>query len=142
MSRLGIDAPHASMDGWIEEMLNERPPLVRQFDHRTHARSLQVRSVRLNGTDEGIRARTIGYRLSVVVTEPVRPIPVPYGVRCIRVADTAARRFPRPSMPVPRATTPPPRRVAERGHRPPVGYGVNVPGPGASHAQKVTVSWM
>jgi hypothetical protein len=79
---------------------------------------------------------------SVVVTEPVRPIPVPYGVRGVRVADTAARRSPRPSIPVPRATTPPPRRVAERGHRPPVGYGVNVPGLGFSHAQKVTVSWM
>ena len=51
------------MDGRIEEMLNERPLLVRQLDHRTHARSLPARSIRLNGTDEVVHAAAIGYRL-------------------------------------------------------------------------------
>jgi hypothetical protein len=51
------------MDGLVEEVLDQPPLLVRQLDHRAHVGSLPAVSVRLNGTEEVVRAAAIGYRL-------------------------------------------------------------------------------
>jgi hypothetical protein len=50
------------MDRRIEQVLDQVPLVVRQLDHRAHANSVPDRRVRLYGTNEEIRARTIGYR--------------------------------------------------------------------------------
>ena len=63
MSRLRDRALDAAMDGRVEQVLDKAPLVVRHLHDRAHEGSLPARRVRLNGTDEGIRARSIGYRL-------------------------------------------------------------------------------
>ena len=58
--------PSRPEDGRVEQVLDQRPLLVRQLDHRAHVGSLPAPSVRLNGTDGVVRAQSIGYRCTRV----------------------------------------------------------------------------
>jgi hypothetical protein len=50
------------MDGRMKAVPDEIPLVVRQLDHRAYAGNVPDARVRLNGTNKGIRAGSIGYR--------------------------------------------------------------------------------